>query len=420
MNSSNPSNKASPDQPIFDAYGKYISPTYPAFLKKLGLDRVAAKATGATITDSAGRTYIDCVGGYGLFNLGHNHPEVVKALKEQLDKEQLFTRPLITDVAVELAEKMVEITSGELTCMFLCNSGSEAIDSAIKLARLCTRKPEIITAENSFHGYTFGALSASGILSFKKLFEPMVPGVRHVPYGNVKALKDTINEKTAAVLLEPIQHEAGILLPPEGYLAEVRRLCDNRSVLLILDEIKTGFGKTGSMFAYEHFQATPDILVLGKSLGGGLVPAGTLVAKPWVWRKFGLSFSMSASSFSGNVMASRAALTAIRIFQENGFLNNCREKGIALLKGLREKAVEHTELIKDVSGLGFLLGIELNPPYKALGLAREMIQRGVLALPAYGNPSVLMIEPPLVISSGQIDAVIHALAGALKKLERAI
>lgn len=406
------------DRGLFNSYGELINPTYPGFLKRLGLNRIAVRAEGATITDSEGKTYIDCISGYGLFNLGHNHPVIIQKLKEQLDKKELFTKPFITEGQVRLAEKLAEITPEGLTCSFVCNSGSEAVDSAIKLARLYTGKQEIITAVDSFHGYTFGALSASGIPSFKKLFEPMVPDIVHVPFGDLEALEKTISPNTAAILLEPIQHESGIILPPDGYFQQVRSICEERNILLILDEVMTGCGKTGRMFAFEHSRIVPDILVFGKSLGGGLIPIGVVIARKQLWRKFGLSFPMSASSFAGNILASRAALTTIQILQEQNLINECAKKGEFLLNKLQNYVKTYSGILKKVKGLGLLIGLETVHSRKTMELAKAMIQQNILAVPAFGNPSVLLIEPPLIISFDQMQKVLEAFENACKKCFR--
>ena len=254
---------------LLKTYADLINGSYVNFLRRFGIDKVAVKAERATITASDGTEYIDCVGGYGLFNLGHNHPRLAQAIKAQVDGKGLFTRPFISEIQVELAKKLKDVTPEDLSCSFICNSGSEAIDSAMKLARLCTGKPEIIAAENSYHGFTFGALSASGISAFKRQFGPLLPGIVHVPFGDFSALEKNVSDETAAILLEPIQHEAGIAIPEFDYFQKVIELCDQKGILLILDEIKTGIGKTGAWFAANHFDFCPDILVLGKALGGG-------------------------------------------------------------------------------------------------------------------------------------------------------
>jgi len=397
---------------LFESYGRLINPAYPSFLNKLGLNKVAVGARGATITDSEGNTYIDCVGGYGLFNLGHNNPDIIESLMDQLKEQQLLTKPLISEIQVRLAECIEKIAPGELSCSFILNSGSEAIDCAIKLVRLHRGGKTIITAQNSFHGHTFGALTASGIPSFKRAFQPLLPGFISVPFGDIKALKQSISADTGAVLIEPIQHEAGVLLPPNGYLQKVRKLCDEHGLILILDEIKTGFGKTGRMFACEHYNVVPDILVLGKSLGGGLIPTGAVIAKSLFWKRFGLSFSMSASSFAGNVLACRAGLSTIRYIQRGSLLADCAEKGRLLLRSFRDYVGEYPNILRSADGLGLLIGIETQSGKIALELAKEMIRQGIIVVPAFGNSSVLMVEPPLVISFQQIRAVADSFAAA--------
>jgi putrescine aminotransferase len=402
----------SEDMNLFESYGRLINPAYPSFLNKLALNKVAAKAQGATITDSDGKTYIDCVGGYGLFNLGHNNPDIIESLTDQLKEQQLLTKPLISEVQVRLAECIEKITPGDLSCSFILNSGSEAIDCAIKLVRLHKGGKTIITAQKSFHGHTFGALTASGIPSFKRAFQPLLPGFISVPFGDIEALNQSITVDAGAILIEPIQHEAGVHLPCDGYLKRVRELCDQHDLILILDEIKTGFGKTGRMFACEHYDVVPDILVLGKSLGGGLMPAGAVVAKSHLWKRFGLSFPMSASSYAGNVLACRAGLSTIRYIREGNLLADCAEKGKMLLRSLGDCVSEYPNILRSVEGLGLLIGIETKSGKIALELAKELIRRGIIMVPAFGNSSVLMVEPPLVISLQEIRAVVDSFAAA--------
>jgi len=400
------------DMYLFESYGRLINPSYPSFLNKLGLNKVAAGAQGATITDSKGNTYIDCVGGYGLFNVGHNNPEIIESLIDQLKEQQLLTRPLISEVQVRLAECIEKITPGDLTCSFILNSGSEAIDCAIKLVRLHRGRKTIITAQKSFHGHTFGALTASGIPSFKRAFQPLLPGFISVPFGDIEVLERSISADTAAVLLEPIQNEAGVVIPPKGYLKEVRDLCDRHNLIMMLDEVKTGFGKTGRMFACEYYDVVPDILVIGKSLGGGLIPAGAIVARDHLWKRFGLSFPMSASSYAGNVLACRAGLSTIRYIQEGSLLADCAEKGKMLLRSFKDFIGEYPNILRSADGLGLLIGIETQSGKIALELAKEMIRQGIIMVPAFGNSSVLMVEPPLVISFQQIRMVVDSFAAA--------
>ena len=407
------------DAKLFESYGRLVSSSYPAFLNKLGLNAAAARADGATITDSDGKVYIDCIGGYGLFNIGHNNPAVIQALSDQLAEQQLFTKPLISEIQVRMAECIEKISPGELTCSFILSSGSEAIDCAIKLVRLHNRGARtIITAQRSFHGHTFGALTASGIPSFKRAFEPLLPGFVSVPFGDIGALEQSISAETAAVLIEPIQHEAGILLPNDGYLRKVRGLCDEHGLIMVLDEIKTGFGKTGRMFACEYYDVVPDILVLGKSLGGGLIPTGAVVARSDLWRRFGLSFPMSASSYAGNVLACRAGLSTIEFIKQGSLLADCAEKGKLLLRSFTDTITDYPGILQSVSGLGLLIGIKTKSGKVAFRLAQEMIRQGILMVPAFGDSAVLMVEPPLVISFQQIRTVADSFAAACEIVNR--
>lgn len=403
---------------LFESYGRLISSSYPAFLKRMGLNEVAVEAQGATVTDSAGKVYIDCVGGYGLCNVGHNNPQVVQALTDQLAARQLFTKPLISEIQVRTAEAIERIVPGELACSFMLSSGSEAIDCAIKLVRLHRRGKTIITAEESFHGHTFGALTASGIQSFRGAFKPLLPGFMSVPFGDIEALRQSVSNDTAAILVEPVQNEAGAILPPKGYLQEIRDICDRRGVLMVLDEVKTGFGKTGRMFACEHDDVVPDILVLGKAMGGGLIPAGAVVARRDLWKRFSLSFSMSASSYAGNVLACSAALATIKFINEGTLLADCEEKGKLLLRSFRSYVAEHPGILRSAAGLGLLIGIKAKNAKVALMLSQEMIRRGVLMVPAFGDPSVIMVEPPLVISFQQVRLVSDSFAAACKEVSR--
>lgn len=408
--------KISENVKLYESYGRLINSSYPPFLNKLGLNGVAVKAEGATITDSEGKIFIDCVGGYGLFNIGHNNPVVIEALTDQLAERQQFTKPLISEIQVRLAERIEKITPGDLTCSFILNSGSEAIDCAIKLVRLNRGAKTIITAKKGFHGHTFGALTASGFPSFKRAFKPLLPGFVNVPFGDIEAIERSISEDIAAIMVEPIQNEAGAVPPPDGYLQEMRELCNRRDLLMILDEVKTGFGKTGRMFACEHYGVVPDIMVMGKSMGGGLMPAGAVVARSDLWKRFSLSFPMSASSYAGNVLTCRAALSTINFINQGNLLTESVEKGKMLLHSFRDNLDEYPGILRSVDGLGLLIGIKTKNGKVALKLSQEMVRQGILMVQAFGDSSVLMVEPPLVISFQQIRKVADSFAAACDKV----
>lgn len=398
---------------VSENYQKYLNFASVNFLKKLGLNSLPQKASGALIQDIRGNEYIDCIGGYGIQNTGHNHPVVVNAIKKVLDENNLLNHPFLNKYLSSLACELARLTPGDLECSFICNSGSEAIDSALKLARLYTGKTEIIAANNAFHGYTYGALSVSGIDSFKKYFHPLLPDVIHVPFNNVDAIANAITDKTAAIILEPIQHESGIKIPSEDYLLKVSEICAQKNILFIVDEIKTGFGKTGKFFACEHFNVTPDILVLGKSMSSGIIPIGAIIARRNLWRKFSLSFPMSASSFAGNSLACVSALSTIKIIQKENLLAKCQKNSKYLLDNLQLLQKAHPEIIKEVCGMGMLIGVGLINSTKALDLVKEIIFHSVLVMQAFGDPSVIMVEPPLCLTKEQTQKIVSAFESAL-------
>ena len=401
---------------IYTCYEAHVNPVYPSFLRRLGIPYPAASAEGAVIRDVHGKEYIDCTSGYGLLNLGHNHPSLIEVAIDQLRSRQPLTRPMITGIQARLAQRLAAATPGDLECVFLCNSGSEGIDSAIKLARLTTGRPKILSALGSFHGYTYGALSASGIPKLQKAFGPLVPGIDHVPYGETPAVQAALGPDVAAVLLEPVQHEAGVRLPPDGYLRAVRDLCDAGGVLLILDEVKTGFGRTGPLFACDSLGIVPDILVLGKSLGGGLVPAGAVVARKSLWRRFGLSFGMSASSYAGNALACRVALRVLELIREGPILEEGSRMGGLLQEGLGEAVHRYPSVLEKVRSVGLLASLRAANPALANAISSSLCRRGVLAMTAFGDGAELMFEPPLIITERQVAEVAAALEDSCREV----
>ena len=397
------------DNELYQRYQNHVSTSYPSFLKKFGIGSKAVCAQGACIIDSSGKEYIDCVNGYGIFNIGHNHPRIIRDLNQLLCKNQSHSKPFITDLSVVVSEKIAEISPGDLQYSFLCNSGSEATDNAIKLARLVSGKKEIITASNSFHGYTLGSLSACGIKSFSKYFEPLIPKMIQVPFGDIEALNKVISKETAAVLLEPVQHEAGVVVPPDDYLNQVRETCNQQDTLLILDEIKTGLGKTGFMFSCNKNNIVPDILVIGKSLGGGMIPVAAVIGSRSLWRKFSYCFPMAASSYAGNLLACQAAISTIDIIEDEKLVDASKEKGLVLGSELKRIMITYPEFIEGVSGQGLLFGLTVSDPQTALLFSKSMIENGVLAFPLYGDTKTIMIEPTFVISDEQIKKIINVI-----------
>lgn len=360
------------------------------------------RGEGARVWDAQGRAYIDCVGGHGVVNVGHCHPRVVAAIREQA--ERLITCPegFYNDRRAELQAELVRIALPGLERMFLCNSGTEAIEGAIKFARLVTGRPGIVAAKNGFHGRTLGALSATWRPQYRQPFEPLLPGFVHVPYNDADALEQAIGDDTAAVILEVVQGEGGVRPGHGDYLRQAQGLCRERGALFIVDEVQTGFGRTGRMFACEHHDLEPDMLCLAKAIGGG-IPMGAVLLGPRVGE---LPSRVHGSTFGGNPLACAAALAAIHVIEEEALPQRAAELGAHFLSRLRDVDLP---LIREVRGMGLMVAIELKRrarPYLA-----ALMERGVLALSA--GPIVMRFLPPLVISVEDMDTVVERVAEVL-------
>jgi putrescine aminotransferase len=256
---------------ITEKYMKYINPGLMRLVAFMGFDKVEVSSDGSIIRDNLGNEYIDCLGGFGVYSLGHRHPKIIAAMKEQLEKIPFPSKVLLNEPLALLAEKLAEITPGKLQYTFVCNSGTEATEGALKIARLAKGKPGVIYTDNSFHGKTLGSLSVTGREKYQKMSRPLLPGMKLIPFNDADALNDTIDKDTACFIVEPIQGEGGINIPSNDYLPRVREICDKKGILLILDEVQTGLGRSGKLFACNHWDVAPDILTLAKALGGGVM-----------------------------------------------------------------------------------------------------------------------------------------------------
>ncbi|MEJ5331084.1 MAG: acetylornithine transaminase [Desulfobaccales bacterium] len=371
---------------------------------------VLVKGEGCRVWDDAGREYLDLVAGLAVCNLGHAHPGVARAAAEQLTTLVHVSNLYYTTPMVELAEALVAHTFADR--VFFCNSGAEAMEALIKLCRRYSREKygpgrhQIICMLNSFHGRTFGALSATGQGKFQEGFEPLLPGFVFVPFNDLAALEAAVDEATCAVLLEPVQGEGGVNVPDPGYLPAVRRLCDAQGLLLALDEVQTGMGRTGRLFAHEHFGVTPDVLATAKGLANGL-PMGALLATDEVAKAF--VPGTHASTFGGGPVIAQAALTVVNTLTAPGFLAEVREKGDYLGRRLSELAGRFP-VITQVRGLGLMWGLELaKEGAPVVAAARE---RGLLINCTQGN--VIRLLPPLIITREELDRGLDILAQAME------
>lgn len=401
-------------------YEEYINPALAKLFRFMGLASVEETAQGSIVTDSQGKEFIDCLGGYGVFALGHRHPKVVQAVKEQLDKIPMASKILFNAPMADLAKKLAEITPGDLKYSFFVNSGTEAVEAAIKIARLASGKTEIISTTNSFHGKTLGSLSATGREIFRTPFQPLLSGFIHVPFGDIAAIKQAISSKTAAIIVEPIQGEGGIILPPENYLKKLRQLCDENNILLIADEVQTGMGRTGKWFAVDHENVVPDILALAKALGGGVMPIGAIVARPKVWEKFIESPFLHTTTFGGNQLACVAGLATIETLLEEKLLAQATENGAYFLQELQLLQQQYPAVIHEVRGKGMMIGMDLTKEGAGGMLMSLLIDDGILIAYTLNNPKVIRIEPALNIQRTTIDLVLSKIKTAIMSVNEAI
>ncbi|NCP87952.1 MAG: aspartate aminotransferase family protein [Anaerolineae bacterium CG_4_9_14_3_um_filter_57_17] len=359
------------------------------------------RGSGASLFDEDGNEYIDCSAGHGVANLGHAHPKIAAALADQATKLITLFETFPNDQRAALMEKLTALTPG-LERVFFCNSGTEAVEAAIKFSRLATRRTGIIAAMRGFHGRSYGSLSATYNKKYREGFEPLVPGFSHVPFNNPDALEKAVSAETAAVILEAVQGEGGVYPASADYLQAARRICDERGALLIVDEIQSGFGRTGKMFAYQHSGITPDILCVAKSLAGG-VPIGAALLGTRVQN---LTPGAHGSTFGGNPLAMAAGVAALTAMEEENLPQQAAEKGQYLMEKLR--AIQSPN-IREVRGLGLMIGIELKE--KAAPYLKALLQKRIIALNA--GLTVIRLLPPLVISYEQLDKVAAALGEVL-------
>ncbi len=375
---------------------------------------VLRKGRGMKVWSSDGKEYLDFVGGVAVNILGHCHPRVVVAIQKQAQRLIHVSNYFYIEPQIKLAKLLVENSFADK--VFFCNSGAEAIEAAVKLARKYAKENnssepfEIITAKNSFHGRTYAALTATAQEKFHKGFEPLVPGFHYVPFNDIRALKKAVTEHTCAILLEPIQGEGGVKLPDRNYLKEVRDLCDKLDILFILDEVQTGMGRTGKLFAYEHYGITPDIMTVAKGLGGG-VPIGAMLATDKVASAF--QPGNHASTFGGNPLVCAAAVATIETLLEDGFvLDQCNRMGEYFMEKLEQLKEKFPDLIKEIRGKGLLLGMELTR--EGDGIVKACLDNGILINCASGN--VLRFIPPLIVQRKDIDQLVDVLYGILLRL----
>ena len=376
------------------------------------LDVVIERADGVWLYDVDGNRYLDCISAYSAVNQGHGHPRIVRALQEQAERVSLVSRAVHNARLGKYLEKLTRLCGFDMALP--SNTGVEAVETAIKLARrwaydikgIRHDAAEIIVFANNFHGRTIAAISASSEAKYRRAFGPFAPGFINIPYGNLSALQDTITPQTAAILIEPIQGEGGVLVPPAGYLREARALCTERNVLFIADEIQTGLGRTGDLFACDDEGVKPDILVLGKALGGGVYPVSATLASRELMLLFGPG--EHGSTFGGNPLACAVAEAALDVIVDEHLPERARESGAMLRRRLNALAGRY---IKEVRGRGLLIGLQLNGSARAV--ADRLLGRGIVAKDTHRH--VLRIAPPLIIERPELEMLADCLESVLSE-----
>jgi putrescine aminotransferase len=409
-----------------DAYEKHVNRGFISYRKSVTeAGQFAAlewSGHGSLLQDLLGREYIDCLGGYGIFSAGINHPRIVKAVQDQMGRMALNSQELLEPWRAALAKLLAAITPGELGCCFFINNGTDAIEGAIKLARLHTRRNTFLSTLGGFHGKSMGSLSLMGKASFREPFRGGLQDVRFARYGDARALEEEfakaeeVGTPIAALVVEPVQGEAGAVVPPDDYFPKARELCTRYGALLIADEIQTGMGRTGKLWGVDHWGVVPDIMCLGKSIGGGVMPLAAFISTPAIWEALIPNPVIHSTTFGGNPIACAAGIAAITVTLEEDLPGQAAAKGDFLLKELGALQARYPQVLSGVRGKGLLIGLEF--PSDAVGYqcAGALFRRGVLVAGTYSKARTIRIEPPLGIPMTLLQEVLSRLEDALREI----
>jgi predicted acetylornithine/succinylornithine family transaminase len=392
---------------------RYVAQTSPA-----GKSLVVTHTEGCTVCTADGQRYLDFIAGIAVNNVGHAHPEVRAAITGQLEHMlhvNVFGK-FVIPAQVELGRKLAEVTPSGLEKTFFTNSGAEAIEGALKLARKYTGRSKIVSFEMAFHGRTFGALSVSWRDIYRKPFEPLLPDVTFIPFNDLTAAEAAIDGQTAAVIVEPIQGEGGVRVPSTAFLPGLRALCDRHGALLILDEVQTGFGRTGRLFACHHWEVTPDILVMAKALGGGM-PLGGFISRPEVMETFIEPPLSHLTTFGGHPLSCAAALASLKVILRDGLVERAASAGQRLQTCLRELQ-QKNHLIAAVRGQGLLIGLELSDPKLTRAFVERALTLGLILGWTIYSGTTVRLAPPLVISDSEIEQGLSIIEQALDETWR--
>jgi putrescine aminotransferase len=411
-----------------DAYEKHVNRGFISYRKSVTeAGQFAAlewRGRGSMLEDLLGREYIDCLGGYGIFSAGINHPRIMKAVQDQMGRMALNSQELLEPWRAGLAKLLAATTPGDLGCCFFINNGTDAIEGAIKLARLHTRRNTFLSTLGGFHGKSMGSLSLMGKASFREPFLGGLQDVRFAAYGDAAALEAefakaaAVGTPIAAFVVEPVQGEAGAVVPPDDYLPRARELCTRFGALLIADEIQTGMGRTGKLWGVDHWNVEPDIMCLGKSIGGGVMPLSAFISTPQIWEALIPNPVIHSTTFGGNPIACAAGIAAITVTLEEDLPGQAAMKGEYLLQELAVLQARYPQVLSGVRGKGLLIGLEF--PSDAIGYqcAGALFRRGVLVAGTYSKARTVRIEPPLGIPMELLREVLNRLEDSLQEIAR--
>lgn len=412
-------------------FNEHVNPGWLEYRKSVSTDATFVEWSDSEehFYDLYGTEFIDCLGGFGIYTCGHRNPEILKTVKAQLDKYALHSQELLDPLRGYLARLMALITPGDLCYSFFTNGGAEAVEMALKLARLATGGRWYISTVGAFHGKSLGAISMGGKGTYREDYLPMIQQVQHVKYGDAEAMETAIinlkavGEKVAGVIIEPIQGEAGVQIPPKGYLKAVRELCDRHDVAMIVDEIQTGMGRTGTMWRCEVENVCPDIMTYGKAFGGGIMPITGIIARPkmWVDKIKENPWLLGSPTFGGNPLACAAAISTIKYMLEYDIPKQAKEKGDYYLQKLNELQRKYPAILKEVRGAGLLICLEFPRAEVGYEVTKELFARRVMTAGTLVNAKTVRIEPPAIQTYETIDIVItkleESLAAAQDKFE---
>ncbi|MBK7748388.1 MAG: putrescine aminotransferase [Candidatus Obscuribacter sp.] len=406
-------------------WADHVNAGFLQYRKSVSTDYTAVEwdDEGACFRDINGKVFIDMLGGYSVYNVGHRHPRVVKAVQDQLQKQAIHSQELIDPLRTYLAHMVSLITPGDLKYSFFTNSGTESVEGCLKMAILATGRHHFVGTIGAFHGKSLGSLGGTSKAVFREPFLPLL-NWSHVPFGDADALEsvfkccDFSGDRIAAFVVEPLQGEGGINVAPPGYLAKARELCDQYGAMLVFDEIQCGMGRTGKMFYSEYDQVVPDLMALGKAFGGGIMPIGAVVGCEKTWAKYIENPFLHTTTFGGNPLACAAAIATISVLLEEDLPAQAKAKGDYMVPKMKELIKKFPDVLKEIRGVGLMLGMEFTGNDTGYEVAKNLFGRNILISGTYINAKCLRVEPPLTISYEQIDVFLKALEESIMEVSK--